>query len=187
MSQRPGGFVEDLGPSGLQVRCILGFNSGPPMTPSAYNNNVQLFQTADYVVLLNEMVHDVRIVPLNGRSPLPASIPQWTGSSRGHWEGDTLVVETTNFLRETNFLRGRTSAYLTLTEQFTRVDADTLLYEVTVDDPTTYAKPWAFAVPMRNSPDPVYEYACHEGNYGLYNILAGAAAEEPAAGAAGSR
>ena len=183
----PGGFVEDLGPNGLQVRCILGFNSGPPMTPSAYNNNVQVFQTADYVVLLNEMVHDVRIVPLNGRSHLPASIPQWTGNSRGHWEGDTLVVETTNFLRETNFQRGRTSAYLTLTEQFTRVDADTLLYEVTVADPTTWTKPWTFAVPMRNSPDPVYEYACHEGNYGLYNILAGAAAEEPAAGAAGSR
>ena len=183
----PGGFVEDLGPGGLQVRCILGFNSGPPMTPSAYNNNVHLFQTADYVVLLNEMVHDVRIVPLNGRAHLAASIPQWTGDSRGSWEGDTLVVETTNFLRETTFMRGGTSAYLTLTERFTRVDADTLMYEVTIDDPTTWTTPWTFAVPMQNSPDPVYEYACHEGNYGLYNILAGAAAGVPVAVEAGSR
>ena len=171
-----GGFVEDLGPGGLQVRCILGFNSGPPMAPSAYNNNVQVFQTEDTVVLFNEMNHNARVVPLDGRDHLDAGIGQWTGDSRGHWEGDTLVVETTNFLRETNFMRGATTPNLTLVERLTRVDADTLRYDVTVDDPTVWTRPWTFSVPMRRNPEPVYEYACHEGNYGLYNILAGAVA-----------
>ena len=171
-----GGFVEDLGPGGLQVRCILGFNSGPPMAPSAYNNNVQVFQTEDTVVLFNEMNHNARVVPLDGRDHLDAGIGQWTGDSRGHWEGDTLVVETTNFLRETNFMRGATTPNLTLVERLTRVDADTLRYDVTVDDPTVWTRPWTFSVPMRRSPEPLYEYACHEGNYGLYNILAGAVA-----------
>ena len=171
-----GGFVEDLGPGGLQVRCILGFNSGPPMAPSAYNNNVQVFQTEDTVVLYNEMNHNARVVPLDGRDHLDAGIGQWTGDSRGHWEGDTLVVETRNFLRETNFMRGSTTPNLTLVERLTRVDADTLRYDVTVDDPTVWTRPWTFSVPMRRNPEPLYEYACHEGNYGLYNILAGAVA-----------
>ena len=171
-----GGFVEDLGPGGLQVRCILGFNSGPPMAPSAYNNNVQVFQTEDTVVLYNEMNHNARVVPLDGRDHLDAGIGQWTGDSRGRWEGDTLVVETTNFLRETNFMRGATTPNLTLVERLTRVDADTLQYDVTVDDPTVWTRPWTFSVPMRRNPEPLYEYACHEGNYGLYNILAGAVA-----------
>ena len=172
----PGGFVEDLGPGGLQVRCILGFNSGPPMAPSAYNNNVQVFQTEDTVVLYNEMNHSARVVPLGGRDHLDTGIGQWTGDSRGRWEGDTLVVETTNFLRETNFMRGATTPNLTLVERLTRVDADTLQYDVTVDDPTVWTRPWTFSVPMRSTPEPLYEYACHEGNYGLYNILAGAVA-----------
>ena len=171
-----GGFVEDLGPGGLQVRCILGFNSGPPMAPSAYNNNVQVFQTEDTVVLYNEMNHNARVVPLDGRDHLDAGIGQWTGDSRGHWDGDTLVVETTNFLRETNFMRGATTPNLTLVERLTRVDADTLQYDVTVDDPTVWTRPWTFSVPMRRNPEPLYEYACHEGNYGLFNILAGAVA-----------
>ena len=171
-----GGFVEDLGPGGLQVRCILGFNSGPPMAPSAYNNNVQVFQTEDTVVLYNEMNHNARVVPLDGRDHLDASIGQWVGDSRGRWEGDTLVVETTNFLRETNFMRGATTPNLTLVERLTRVDADTLQYDVTVDDPTVWTQPWTFSVPMRRNAEPLYEYACHEGNYGLYNILAGAVA-----------
>ena len=171
-----GGFVEDLGPGGLQVRCILGFNSGPPMAPSAYNNNVQVFQTEDTVVLYNEMNHNARVVPLDGRDHLDAGIGQWTGDSRGRWEGDTLVVETTNFLRETNFMRGATTPNLTLVERLTRVDADTLRYDVTVDDPTVWTQPWTFSVPMRRNPEPLYEYACHEGNYGLENILAGAVA-----------
>ena len=174
----PGGFVEDLGPGGLQVRCILGFNSGPPMEPSGYNNNVQLLQTEDYVVLLNEMVHDVRVVPMDGRAHLPPMMRQWKGDSRGHWDGDTLVVTTTNFLRETNFMQGEAGEHLTLTERFTRADGDTLLYRVTVDDPTTWTRPWTYEVPMQRNPEPIYEYACHEGNYGLYNILAGARSTE---------
>lgn len=173
----PGGFVEDLGPGGLQVRCILGFNSGPPMAPSAYNNNVQVFQTEGTVVLFAEMNHNARIVPLDGSDHLDGTIPQWTGDSRGRWDGDTLVVETTNFLRETNFLQSSTTRNLTLIERFTRVDADTLQYDVTIDDPAVWTRPWTYSVPMKNNPEPVYEYACHEGNYGLTNILAGAAME----------
>ncbi|MCY4506494.1 MAG: hypothetical protein OXG35_05990, partial [Acidobacteria bacterium] len=162
-------------PGGLQVRCILGFNSGPPMAPSAYNNNLQVFQTEDTVVLFAEMNHEARVVPLDGRAHLTDSVRQWTGDSRGRWDGDTLVVETRNFLRETNFQRGATTPNLTLTERLTRVDADTLRYDVTVDDPTVWTRPWTYSVPMQRNPQPVYEYACHEGNYGLYNILAGAA------------
>lgn len=174
----PGGFVEDLGPGGLQVRCILGFNSGPPMAPSAYNNNVQVLQTEDTVVLFAEMNHNARIVPLDGRDHLDPDIRQWTGDSRGYWEGDTLVVETRNFLRETNFMRAATSRNLLLTERLTRVDQGTLQYDVTIDDPTVWSRPWTFSVPMQRNDHPVYEYACHEGNYGLYNILAGASVEE---------
>ena len=170
----PGGFVEDLGPGGLQVRCILGFNSGPPMAPSAYNNNVQLLQTEDMVVLFAEMNHDARFVYLDERPELDADIRQWHGDSRGYWDGDTLVVETRNFLRETNFQRGATTQHLTLTERFTRVSEDVLQYDVTVDDPTVWTTAWTYSVPMQRNEQPLYEYACHEGNYGLYNILAGA-------------
>ncbi len=179
----PGGFTEDLGSNGLQVRCLMGFNSGPPMEPRAYNNNVQVFQTEDHVVLLTEMVHDARIVPLDGRDQLPADLRQWSGSSRAHWDGDTLVVETTNFLRETSFMRGGSTRNLHLTERLTRVAPDTLLYDVRVNDPTTWTRPWSFVVPMQLNPDPLYEYACHEGNYGLYNILAGALEEQSEAAA----
>ena len=175
----PGGFVEDLGPNALQLRCITGFNSGPPMTPGGYNQNVQLFQTPDQVVLLNEMNHNFRVIPLDGR---PATgLPQWTGESRGHWDCDTLVVETTNFLRETSFSSGQTDQYLHLTERFTRVSPTTLMYEATVDNPTVWVTPWTYEIPMQWNDQPLYEYACHEGNYGLYNILAGARAEEAAA------
>ena len=168
----PGGGVEDLGPGGLQLRCITGFNAGPPMTPGGYNNNVQLFQTADYVALLNEMNHNFRIIPLDG--PAHVDLRQWTGDSRGHWEGETLVVETTNFLRETSFLLGQSDAQLHLVERFTRVSPQTLMYEATIDDPTVWSRPWTFQVPMELNDQPLYEYACHEGNYGLTNILAGA-------------
>jgi hypothetical protein len=167
----PGGFVEDLGPGGLRVRCILGFNSGPPMTPGAYNNQVQIFQSRNHVALVNEMIHDARIVPLDGRPY--GNIRQWTGQSRGRWEGDTLVVETRNFRRETMFRNS--SANLQLTERFTRVDADTLMYEFTVTDPTTWTRPWTAQIPMSKA-EVMYEYACHEGNYGLYNILSGSRA-----------
>ena len=168
----PGGGVEDLGPGGLQLRCITGFNAGPPMTPGGYNNNVKLFQTADYVALLNEMNHNVRIIPLDG--PEHVDLPQWTGDSRGHWEGETLVVETANFLRETSFLLGASDEHLHLVERFTRVSPQTLMYEATIDDPTVWSRPWTFQVPMELNDQPLYEYACHEGNYGLTNILASA-------------
>jgi hypothetical protein len=160
----------------LSERCILGANSGPPMTPGAYNNNFQLFQTADTVVIVNEMIHEARIIPMDGRAHV--HIPQWKGDSRGHWEGDTLVVDTTNFKRETS-LPG-SSANMHLTERFTRTGSDVLLYEFTVDDPDTWTKPWTAAVPTSRIDVPVYEYACHEGNYAMTGILAGARADEKA-------
>jgi hypothetical protein len=159
---------------GVGERCILGFNSGPPMLPSAYNNNVQIFQTPDHVVLLNEMVHNARIIPLDGRPHVPQSVRQWVGDSRGRWDGDSLVVETTGFLGETAFPNAGPNLHLT--ERFKRVDADTLLYEFTVSDPTTWTKPWTAQVPMRKSDQPLYEYACHEGNYGMTNLLSAARA-----------
>ena len=168
----PGGWVEDLGANGLQVRCIVGFNAGPPMTPGGYNNNVQLFQTPDTVVLYNEMNHNPRVIPLDGR-PV-TGLRQWAGESRGRWEGETLVVETVNFLRETSFMRGGATADLRLTERFTRESPGVLLYEVTVDDPSTWTSPWRYEIPMQRNPAPVFEYACHEGNYSMAVILAGA-------------
>ena len=161
-------------------RCILGFNSGPPMLPSAYNNNVQLFQTPDTVVILNEMVHNARIVPLNGPPHLPSDVRQWVGDSRGRWEGETLVVETTNFLGETSFVAS--SDNLRLVERFTRTADDTLVYEFTVEDSTMWTRPWTAAVPMTKSDLTLFEYACHEGNYGMTNLLAGARVEEKEAG-----
>jgi hypothetical protein len=144
------------------------------MTPSAYNNNVQIFQTKEHVALLNEMVHDVRIIPMDGRPH--GTLRRWAGDSRGRWEGDALVVDTVKFHRPTLMSGGETSATMRLVERFRRVDADTLLYEFTIEDPTTWTRPWTAQVPMRKSKDPVYEYACHEGNYSMFNILAGAAA-----------
>ena len=169
---------------GLAERCILGFNSGPPMMPSAYNNNMQLFQTERYAVILNEMVHDARIVPLDGRPHLPDAIRHWTGDSRGRWEGDTLVVESRNFSDRTASFDPSaltalgTGSTLRLTERFTRVAEDTLLYEYTVDDPATFTRPFTAALPMRASAMPVFEYACHEGNYGMVNALSGARAAD---------
>ena len=161
----------------LQERCLLGLNAGPPMFPGAYNNNVQIFQNRDYVMLLIEMVHDVRVVRLDGRAH--GHIPQWKGDSRGHWEGDTLVVDTLNFKRDTTL--PDSTANMHLIERFTRTDPDTLVYEFTVDDPTTWTRPWTAQVPMSKTNDPIYEYACHEGNYALPGVLAGARADEKAA------
>ena len=183
---RAGGIGAD-GPEdrGLGERCLLGFNSGPPLIPAAYNNNIQVFQTPTHVVIHHEMVHDARIVPLDGRPHLPGAIRQWMGDGRGRWDGDTLVVETTNFTdRTASFSPAITSAVgtgatLTLTERFTRVDRDTLLYEYTVDDATVFTRGFTAAIPMRRSELPVFEYACHEGNRGLENILAGARLAAP--------
>ena len=161
------------------VRCILGFNAGPPFTPSAYNNNMQLFQTPDHVVVATEMVHTARIIPLDGSPHLPSNVQQWSGDSRGHWEGETLVVETTNHTDKTRW-RGSTPD-MRLVERFTRVDAETLLYEFTVTDPTTWTAPWTAAVPLLLNPEPMFEYACHEGNYSMGVMLAGTREEEKAA------
>ena len=141
------------------------------MTPSAYNNVMQLFQTEDHVVILNEMVHDSRIVPIDAHPHLPSAMRQWHGDSRGYWEGDTLVVETVNFTTKTSF-RGSTDS-LRLVERFTRIDDQTLNYEFTVIDPRAFSEPWTALVPMKMSEHPIYEYACHEGNYGMEGILAG--------------
>jgi hypothetical protein len=138
------------------------------MIPGAYNNNVGIFQTAEDVVILNEMVHDHRVIPLNARPRIGASFRLWMGSSRARWEGDTLVVSTTNF-RPMVFRSA--SEKLTLTEKFTLVDPNTLVYEFTVDDPLTWVRPWTVQFPMTRMNEPIYEYACHEGNYSLPNIL----------------
>ena len=165
---------------GLAERCLVGFNSGPPMLPSGYNNHMQLVQTPDYVLILNEMNHDARIIPLDRRGAPPAGLRQWAGMSRGRWEGDTLVVTTTNFSDKTaSFAPGVTTAIgtgtsLALTERFRRVDANTLMYEFTVNDPVTFTRPFTAAIPMQKSDQPVFEYACHEGNVGLRSIMRGA-------------
>jgi len=160
----------------LAERCILGFNSGPPMVPSAYNNNVQIVQTPRHVVIVNEMIHSARIVDLSGRSHPPREMRFLTGDSTGRWEGDTLVVDTTNFLKERAF-RGA-SSNMHLVERFTRVDRDTLRYEFTVDDPETWTKPWSASIPMTRSDQLMFEYACHEGNYALEGVLKGARYQE---------
>ena len=159
-------------------RCLLGFNAGPPISPAGYNQNLQLFQTPDHVVLLTEMVHTTRIVALDGRPPLSDDIRQWSGDSRGHWEGDTLVVETSNFSDERRWRN--TTRNLKLVERFTRVDADTLEYEYTVTDPATWSTSWTASIPFRRTDAPMWEYACHEGNYSMEGILAGQREEDKA-------
>ena len=152
----------------LAERCIMGFNSGPPMIPSAYNNNVQIVQTDDYFLIHNEMVHNVRPVRLADTAHRDTP-RKWEGDSVGTWEGDTLVIETRNFARETAF--GNSSANMHLIEKFWMIDADTLGYEFTVEDPTTWTAPWTVMFPMRRGELPIYEYACHEGNYDIRHIL----------------
>ncbi len=163
----------------LAERCLLWGVAGPPMVPGPYNNNVQLFQTRDHVVIANEMIHEHRMIPLDGRPHIGGTIRQWMGDSRGRWDGDTLIVETTNFTNKTVF-RGATEQ-MRLTERFTRVAADTLLYEFTIDDPATFTKPWTASIPMTRSSELIYEYACHEGNYSLEHALGGARNQEKAA------
>ncbi len=159
----------------LWERCIT---RPLPRLPGPYNNNFHILQTPTHVVMLMEMIHEVRVIPLDGRPHAADSVRQWLGDSRGRWEGDTLVVETTNFSDKANFIGSRTG--LRLVERFTRVDDDTIVQEVTLDDRTTWTRPWTVRIPMSQSDGPPFEYACHEGNYGLYNILAGARAEEEA-------
>jgi len=146
------------------------------LLPGPYNNNLQIVQAPQYVVLMTEMIHEARIVPTDGRPHAGAAIRSWTGDPRGRWDGDTLVVDSTNFTDRTTF-RG-SGVNLHLVERFTRLDADTLEYRFTVEDPTTWTRPWTVAYPMTRTDAPVYEYACHEGNYGLRDILSGARYEE---------
>jgi len=177
---RVGGVRKD-GPEdrGLSERCLMGFNSGPPFMPSMYNNNVQIFQNKDNVVIMTEMIHDARVVPLDNRPHVDSAIKQWSGDSRGHWEGDTLVVETSNFTDKTNVFRGAgTGTTMQLTERFTRVAPDRVEYQFTINDLKTFTKPFTVLVPMVRADGDLFEYACHEGNYGLASILQGARIEE---------
>jgi len=165
----------------LGERCLLSFgsSSGPPMLPNYfYNNNYQIVQTPDSLMILVEMVHDARIIRIGagaGQHP-PKHVRPWMGDSIGHWEGDTLVVETTNF-HPLQVFRGA-SENLKVIERFTRVDPDTIVYRFTIDDPTTFTKQWSGEVPMKASNERIYEYACHEGNYALSNVLSGERAQE---------
>ena len=164
------GFADSYTDRSLSDRCLMGFNAGPPMVSSAYNNNVLILQTPEHVVILNEMVHNARIIPLDGRSH--GMLRQYAGDSRGRWEGATLVVETKNFLRETSL--GGSSKDTLLVERFRRVDSDTVMYEFTVEDANNYTRPWTAMMPLRRTEGPLFEYACHEGNVGLGGVLAGA-------------
>ena len=175
-----GGISKD-GPEdrGLSERCIVGFNSGPPFVPSLYNNNLQIIQNQDTAVIMTEMIHDARVVPLVEQPPLHDDIRLWSGDSRGWWDGDTLVVETKNFTgyRQT-FASTGTDYDMVLTERFTRTAYDTVEYEFTIDDPSTFTDKITAVIPMIKVAGQIYEYACHEGNYGLTNILRGARAQE---------
>ena len=168
-------------------RCIQHAKAGPPISTGGYNNNVQIFQAPGYVVLLAEQNSDARIIPLDGRPHVAAGIRQWMGDSRGRWEGDTLVIETVRFNGKHDQI-GRpllsSGENLTLVERLTRQDAGNLMYEYTVEDPTIWTSAWTAQHPMKLNPEPLYEFACHEGNYGLHGILAGSRAEEAEAVAA---
>lgn len=170
-----GGIAKD-GPEdrGLSERCIIGFNSGPPFTPNLYNNNIQIFQNKNTAVIMTEMIHDARIIPIESKKSLDDDIRLWTGDSRGYWDGDTLVVETRNFNRFTqSFGVFGSSEDKLLTERFTRVGLYTVEYEFTVEDPSTFKDKIVAMVPMSKVDGQLYEYACHEGNYGMVNILRG--------------
>jgi hypothetical protein len=162
-----------------RLRCIVSPIAGPPMMPDTYNSNYQFVQTPGYVLILSEEIHDARLIPLDSRPHLVPNVRQWKGDSRGHWEGSTLVVETTNFTDQTNF--AGSSENLRLVERFKRTGPDMILYEFTVNDPAVFTRPWTVQITMRKTKGPIFEYACHEGNYGLANALSGARAEEKAA------
>ena len=174
--KRAGAITDAAQNQSFMVRCILMDRNGPPMLAGAYNNNYQIVQGANTVMILVEMLHDPRIIPTDGRPPLPGSIRQLEGSSRGRWDGDTLVIETTNFTDQTGFQGA--SADMKLTERFTRTSDDTLLYRFTVDDPKTWTRPWTAEVPWKKAIGPIFEHACHEGNYSLANLLRGAREDE---------
>jgi hypothetical protein len=172
----PFGLYDNPEERPLAERCLLAFgsSSGPPMLPIAYNNHYQIVQTPGHVMIMVEMVHDVRIIPTDGRAH--GSTRRWLGDSVGRWDGDTFVVDTINFKPQVNF-RG-SSQNLHVIERFTRTDANTILYTFTIDDPTTWTRRWTGEIPLRATDERLYEYACHEANYGLEGVLRGARAQE---------
>jgi len=179
---RSKGLADSWLDRGAYDRCITRGMPGT-MLPGFYNHNYHILQAPGYVAVVVEMIHDARIIPLDGRPHLNESVRQWLGDSRGRWEGNTLVVETTN-LNDKVFERGAGTGFggnVRLTERFTRIDADTIDYQFTVDDPTTFTKPWTVATPMTKIEGPIFEYACHEGNHAMPGILAGGRADEKAA------
>ena len=173
---RPAHGPEDRSPG---ERCVHHTKAGPPMSAGGYNNHLRLLQSPGYVVIWTEQIHDARIIPTDGRPPIGGQIRQGMGSSRGHWGGDTLVVETTHFNGKAS-CQGSTNG-LNLVERFTRVGADSLTYEYTAADPDSYARPWTASIAMTPVDGDMYEFACHEGNYGMVGILSGARADEKAA------
>jgi hypothetical protein len=192
---RPPESWEDRNP---QERCIASSPNGPPMLSLytndkllGYSDNFQIFQTPDYVAMLYEDFHQVRMIALNGRPHLPSTMRQWLGDSRGHWDSKTLVVDTTNFGEQRPWLGGvrgpSIDENLHLVERFTRVDANTIDYQFTVDDPTTWTRPWSATVSVVKTQGQIYESACHEGNYALPNILRGARAQEQVAAQAAKK
>ena len=161
----------------LQERCIT---YGSPQLVAGYQSLYQIVQSPTSVAVMTEMIHDTRVIPLDGHPHLPPAVQQWFGDSRGHWEGDTLVVDTTNY--KPRAFRSVSSEKLHVTERLSRSGPETVKYEITIDDPGTWTKPWSLMVPLKHSTEPIFEYACHEGNIGMVGILAGARAEERAAG-----
>ena len=187
MERRQRGGIWDAAENAkLSYRCLIFQTAGPPMLP--LNNTYQIVQSPGYVMILVEMAHDVRIIPLDRREQPHSSIRQWKGTSRGHWQGDTLVVETTNFNGKNPFPpqpfgTPASGKNLHVTEWFTRIDADTILYKFTVEDETTWTLPWSAELLMKATQGPIFEFACHEGNYSMINTLAGVRAEEQRAAA----
>ena len=178
-----GNYYNSVENQSFNRRCIVFPGLGPPMLNAGYNNTYQIVQSPGYVMILVEMAHDVRIIPLDGREQPHSSIRQWKGTSRGHWQGDTLVVETTNFNGKNPFPpqpfgTPASGKNLHVTEWFTRIDADTILYKFTVEDETTWTLPWSAELLMKATQGPIFEFACHEGNYSMINTLAGVRAEE---------
>jgi hypothetical protein len=155
-------------------RCIT---FGVPFIGAGYNGYFEIVQSDDHVAIMQEMVHETRIIPLDGRPHIPESVRQWTGDARGYWDGDTLVVETRNFSPKSTF-HGHRSVSMNLTERYALVDPDTLQWTLTIDDPDTWTRPWTMVINLKRSEEPIFEYACHEGNYAMEGILAGARAEE---------
>jgi hypothetical protein len=176
--KRAGAITDAAQNQPLSVRCILMDRDGPPMLAGAYNNNYQIVQSPGTVMILVEMLHSPRIIPTDARPQLPQQIRQIEGSSRGRWDGDTLVIETTNFKDMFMFAFQGASPDMKLTERFTRTADDTLMYRFTVDDPKVWTRPWSAEVPWKKSVGPIFEHACHEGNYSLTNLLRGAREDE---------